>query len=279
MRSPSRVALFVLLLVVSAAASSATAAGQPISGPRETVDSRLSTARPNASAGFHYSGSYHAAGNPNGNPPYMRHMLAISPGLRYDTSVPARCAASDVTLATFGAAACPASSRLGGGTVESDLLGQFPSTLHADVLNNTDEQIILVSSPGVSSITRGHIYPDGSVEFAAPTCFPNTQLTKCPVDDVLQLRSDITVAPYSRSSNASVRSYMTTPPTCPATGQWKMPIRFWWADGSIDTVVTEQPCTHPRSASSRHGPRVSRHRRIRRSRHGSSHTRPHFSKG
>ena len=37
-------------------------------------------------------------------------------------------------------------------------------------------------------------------------------------------------------------SYLTTPPTCPASGHWETPISYWWADGTKDTVVTEQPC-------------------------------------
>ena len=28
-------------------------------------------------------------------------------------------------------------------------------------------------------------------------------------------------------------------------GQWQTRIRFWWADGSEDTVTTQQPCTAP----------------------------------
>lgn len=62
-------------------------------------------------------GCYHAADDPSGNPPYMRRMVFDNPaGLRYDTSVPDHCTASDVELMTRGADACPAGSRLGGGT-------------------------------------------------------------------------------------------------------------------------------------------------------------------
>lgn len=237
-----RAGLLVSLAAASVCVCSPAAVARPVSGPRETVDSRLSTSHVNASGGFHYVGTYHAAGNPGGDPPYMRKMRSFSPrGLRYDTSVPARCTASDLELAVRGAAACPPGSRVGGGTVRNSFMGS-QSTLHADVFNNTNEQIILVSSPGLSSITRGHIYRDGSIEFAAPTCFPSTQFAACPVDDALQLGSDITVGPISKKTGGTVRNYMTTPPTCPASGKWQMPIRFWWADGTIDTVVSKQPC-------------------------------------
>jgi hypothetical protein len=254
-----RVSLLVWCVMASAVVWPSAAAARPVSGPRESVDNRLSTSQLNASAGFHYVGSYHAVGDASGDPPYMRKMESFSPpGLRYDTGVPARCAASDPELAVRGASACPAGSRVGGGTIRSTLLG-FPSTLHADVLNNTDEQIILVSSPEVSSITRGHIHRDGSITFAAPTCFPSTQLAACPVDDALQLGSNITVAPMTKTSAGTVRRYLTTPPSCPASGHWEMPFRFWWADGAVDTVLTKQPCRHsqgkPRSHRRRHSRR------------------------
>jgi hypothetical protein len=167
----------------------------------------------------------------------------LPPGLRYDTSVPKRCSATDLELATSGAAACPPGSRLGGGTTTSKFLGGFPSTVAVDFLNNTDQQIILARSPGLSTVARGQIHPDGSVEWASPTCFPSIQPAGCPVDDVLQLESSLSVPPYTRTSHGVVRSYLTTPPTCPAAGHWETPIRLWWADGSVDTVTTEQPCT------------------------------------
>jgi hypothetical protein len=234
------------LLCCAFAAWPGSSAASPVSGPHETLDSTFTTTQPNAPAGFGFTGRYHAAGDPAGDPPYMRKMVFYIPrGLRYDTTVPERCSASDLELATFGAAACPAGSRLGGGTSSTKFLGTFPSTLSVDVFNNTDEQIILGHSPGLSTVARGRIHPDGSVEWASPTCFPTVQPAGCPVDDALQLESSVSVAPYTRSSGGVVRSYLTTPPTCPAVGHWETPIRLWWADGSVDTVTTEQPCTPP----------------------------------
>ena len=271
-----RGARFVILLsLMGAAIPSASARAQAVSGPHETVDNRLSTTQPNAPAGFHYIGEYHAAGDPNGPPPYLRKMRSYDPdGLRYDTSVPALCTASDIELETRGAAACPPDSRVGSGTVKGAFMG-FASTLHADVLNNTDQQIILLSSPGFASVTRGHIAPDGSVEFAAPTCAPSIDPIPCPVDDALQLGSDITTTPVTKLSDGAIRSYLTTPTTCPTSGRWTVPFRFWWADGSVDTVVTEQPCTQRPS-----GPLVGAQHRSRpirrhhRTHHGSVKFRP-----
>jgi hypothetical protein len=243
-RQGTRVGALVALLSAAAIAVPAAAAAEPVSGPHETVDDQLTTTQPNAASGFSYHGTYHAAGDPSGNPPYMRRMVFYNPaGLRYDTSVPDRCTASDVELAVRGAAACPPGSRLGGGTSTTAFMGQFPSTLAVDFFNNTNQQIILARSPGLSTVARGRIRSDGSVEFASPTCFPAPPGGRCPVDDVLQLESSIAVPAYTKVVSGIVRSYLTTPATCPASGYWQNPVRFWWADGSVDTVVTRNPCT------------------------------------
>jgi hypothetical protein len=243
MRLKARFASAFSVLVAAIAVLAAPAAAAPVSGPHEVVDNQLTTTQPDASAGFHYTGRYHAAGDPSGDPPYMRRMISYSPpGMRFDTSVPDRCTASDLELALRGVAACPPGSRIGGGTVDGKFMGSA-NTLDVDFLNNTDEQIIVARSPLFASVSRGTIHPDGSVEFASPTCFPALQPPGCPVDNALQLGSDITVAPLTRTVDGESRSYLTTPPSCPEAGHWETPIRFWWADGSVDTVVTRQPCT------------------------------------
>src|SRR4051794_37836832 len=94
-----------------------SAAAQPVSGPRKTIDWNFTTAQPGAPTGFSFSGVYHAAGDPKGDPPYMRRMVfSPPPGTRMDTTVVPQCTASDLELAVRGPDACPG-SKLGGGTV------------------------------------------------------------------------------------------------------------------------------------------------------------------
>jgi hypothetical protein len=249
-RRAVRTGLLIQLLLVSSAVWAGSALAEPVSGPHETIDQQFTTTQPNAPSGFSFDGTYHAAGDPGTYPPYMRRMISYNPpGLRFDTSVPERCSASDIELAAFGAAACPAGSRLGGGTTSTSFLGGPPSTTEVDFFNNTNEQIILARSPVLATVARGQIHPDGSVEFASPTCFPSLQPLGCPVDTVLQLSSSITVPPYTRPSDGIVRSWLTTPPKCPRAGHWQTRFTLWWADGSVDTVVTRQPCKRSRSSS------------------------------
>jgi hypothetical protein len=233
--------LTIQLSLVSSGFWAGSASAEPVSGPHQVVDQRFTTTQPGAPSGFDFDATYHAAGDPEGDPPYMRRMISYNPaGLRYDTSVPERCSASDLELAVRGPAACPEGSRLGGGETDTKFMGSSPSTVQLDFFNNTDEQIILARSPLVTTVARGRIHPDGSVEFASPTCYPTVGPAPCPVDNVLQLRSSMRVPAYTDSSGGS---WLTTPPECSPDGRWRTPIRWWWADGSEETVVTEQPCT------------------------------------
>lgn len=227
------------IVVVVLLAFPVTAAAATASGPHEVVESTLTTTRPDTPAGTHYVGRYHAAGDPSADPPYMRRMVSDNPaGMRFDTSVPELCQAGDLELAVRGPEACPAASRIGFGTADGQFLGFPPTTLDVDVFNNAGQQILVARSPGVATVARGTIHPDGAVEFASPTCYPALNPPGCPVDNTVQLGSDITFPPLVRDG----RSYLTTPPTCPKSRTWPTPITFWWADGTVDTVVIEHPC-------------------------------------
>ena len=237
-----------LLLLTLCAIWAPEAAAQPGTGPRETVDQPFTTTKPNSATGMHYTGAYHAPGNPHGNPPYMRRMVFYPPrGMRYDTTVPARCTAPDVVLEVMGPAACPAGSRIGGGTIEgvfyvpvthSFVFDHYKHTL--DVMNGANEQVVLIKAEGYA-IDRGHMRPDGSIEFDTPACFPEPP-TGCVDDYVLQLKTLTSLPVYKRISHGHVRSYATTPPKCPARGYWKTTVRFWWANGAVDTVASKEPC-------------------------------------
>jgi hypothetical protein len=231
----------------------AGAGAQPVSGPRETVDQSLTTARPSSPTGAGYTGVYHAPGNPQGNPPYLRRMVFYPPrGMRYDTTVSERCAATDVELQVRGPAACPAGSRIGGGTVEglfeepvghAFLIDHYKHTV--DVMNGANEQIVLIKSEGYT-VVRGQIRPDGSIEFNPTTCFPAPPAGPCADDYIRQLKSSSFLPAYTKTDGGRVRAYATTPRKCPARRYWRMGVRFWWSDGSVDRVVNKEPCKRPR---------------------------------
>jgi hypothetical protein len=163
------------LLLVAGAVLPACAFAETSTFAHGTMEQKLTSTVPGTPTGFHFIGTYHAAGDASKPPPYMRKMTFYDPtGRRFDTSVPERCTASDIELAARGAAACPEGSRVGGGTTDVLFMGSFPSTAAIDVFNNADEQIMLAQSPVVTSVARGRMQPDGSIEYASPTCYPAT---------------------------------------------------------------------------------------------------------
>jgi hypothetical protein len=225
-----------------------TAAGEPGSGPRETIDQSYTATSPGTPTGLGWTATYHAANDPNAPPPALRKMVFYPPpGFRYDTNVPGQCTATDAQLELQGPSACPADSHVGDGTTEglfyAPLMHQIlfdNYTHHLDVMNHANEQVMLIQSEGWT-VVRGTMNPDGSIEFAGPTCFPSPPAGGCADDYIIQLGSQTTIPVYTNAKG----SYATTPPTCPAEGYWTVTVRFWWADGTTDSVDSHQPCTVP----------------------------------
>lgn len=231
--------IVVTLAIGALAISPAVAGAGTASFPHGTVEMTGTTTQPGTPTGTTFTATYHAAGDPNGDPPYMRRMKFLAhPGSRYDTSVPGRCTASDAEIALRGPAACPADSRLGAGSATGKLGGRVSSP-RMDLYNNTDEQILIISTPGVYSISRGKIGADQSLTFEPPTCYPNVSVAGCPVDNALNLGTHMVLDNYVRDG----RGYLTTPPTCPESGYWENGMEYWWADGSHDTMVIKMPCS------------------------------------
>jgi hypothetical protein len=94
-------------------------------------------------------------------------------------------------------------------------------------------------------VVRGKIRADGAIDWELPTCFPPLPGAGCVDDYIIQLKTASRLAPYTRTKNGKLRSYATTPPRCPASGHWRTTVRFWWADGAVDSVATKQPCSSP----------------------------------
>ena len=245
-----RAGTFALAVGMGLALSAATAFAEPTSWSRGTIDQSFTTTARNSATGLTFSGRYHATDDPQSDPAFMEKMVFIPPaGMTFDTSVPEQCTASDFELSMQGPAACPEGSIIGGGTTEGVFF--IPFTQRNAVLdryvhnvyiaNNANEQIILVEAEGYAVI-RGKFLDDGSVEFASPTCFP-TPPTGCLDDHVLQTASDTAIPEYTRVVDRDTHSYATTPPTCPTAESWETHVVFTWRDGTVDDVVTRQPCT------------------------------------
>src|SRR5688500_5453411 len=107
-RRSIRIAAPLLALCVAGALLAGGAAADPGTFPRGTVDLNFTTQQPGSPTGMEFSNSFHAAGDEQGKPPFLRRMVQRPPaGMRFDTTVPDLCTASDFELSMRGPAACP----------------------------------------------------------------------------------------------------------------------------------------------------------------------------
>jgi hypothetical protein len=229
--------LLVLLALLPAVVSAV-----PGSGPREVVDSVFTTTRPGAPSGSIYDVVYRNPTDPSKNPPAVRTVIIkIAPGTRIDTSVPARCHASDAELQAGGDAACPPKSKIGSGTVTTSVLGGPPSTADISVFNVANGVIQLVKfGPFGAAVVRSQ-FRDGTFRTQIPTCLTGGQPPSgCPFDEAVLLASRIVI----RKIVVDGRAYATTPRTCPATG-WRTKLTFRYGDGAVESVVSTSPCRKP----------------------------------
>jgi hypothetical protein len=223
----------------------AVAGAIPGSGPHETVDITGTTTRPNTSTGLNWYATYRNPTNPHADPPALRRIVIIGPrGTRSDTSVTAQCGASDSELMQKGEAACPPRSRIGWGKATPRILGVASNTFDTTLFNADSAQIELVKfMGGGAGVVRAKIHRrrlDGPV----PTCLMGGQPPKdCPFDEVVLLSNELHQRAVSVGRGRHRRNLLTTPRSCPRSRKWRTRVRFYYADGSVDRVVTRQPCS------------------------------------
>jgi hypothetical protein len=235
----------VILALVWPAAPGAT----PASGPHETVDVFTSATLPNSSGSLGYAARYHAAGDPNGDPPALRHLIIELPaGTRIDTSVPVRCTASDDEIRSTGEAACPPAARVGSGQATVKVAGLGVTTFDTVLYNARDDLLELIKS-GDRVLSVIHTYIHGTtLDGPVPTCLTGGNPPDgCPFDQLTLLANHLDVQPISTGHGAARRNYGTTPPTCPKSGRWRAHVRLFYGDGTVETVSPTQPCTRPKS--------------------------------
>lgn len=249
MRQVFGVGLVVALLCPAAASA------LPGSGPHETIDIRLSTKHTNTSSALTYGASYHAANNPQGDPPSLRRLvIRASKGLRIDTTVRPECRATDAEFKNKGKAACPAASNIGSGFANLKTLGLFTSRFDATIFAAPRAQAEIVQSGGMTfAVARTFFRNDGTVEGPVPTCIAGgSPPDGCPTDESALLSQSLTTRAISTGHGARRRNYLTTPKTCPRSRVWRTPVTLYYADGTVETVVTRQPCVPAKVARRPH---------------------------
>jgi hypothetical protein len=231
-------------VVGAACAASALAAAPALAGTgsRQSAKVVFVEHRPGLPSALAFDVDYVNPSDPQGKPPAVRTVFeTLAQDARFDTSVPARCDASDAQLMAEGASACPSGSKVGTGYLRIDT--GFPEpTRFFDVdvtfFNNTNQLIFLSRerTTGVRVVSRAPI--QGShLTSMAPT-LPGT-----PPDggalDAVHTRFDA----ISREVDGARHGYITTPSACPGGGAWTNTLAFTYADGVTQTVMSPSPCT------------------------------------
>lgn len=249
------------VLLVAQALRPAELDALPGRAPRATVDISTTTKRPHSSGGFTYTATYHDAADPDADPPALRRIVIDGPrGTRSDTTVTTQCNATDQELKNQGESACPADSRIGSGWVDVRILGVGKSRFDTTIFNGRGEQIELVKfAGGGAGVARSEIH-GGDVDGPVPTCLTGGQPPEdCPSDQVTILSQSLSTEPISVGKGPERRNYLTTPRRCPRTEFWRTGIDLHFADGTVDHVVSRQPCIHRRPHRCHHGRHCARH--------------------
>jgi hypothetical protein len=219
----------------------ASAGSEP---PRQAYSERFTTDVPGASTGRTYAIDWVNPDDPEGKPHSFSHLhVELAEGARFDTSAVAQCDASDAELMAAGASACPPESKVA--TDESVLDTGFPDpgryvTSDFVFFNNKDELILLatVRENGLRVVLRAQIGKN-TIDLDVPI-LPGT-----PPDGGAATSQRGQWDPRSSVRDGKQANYLTTPPTCPASGFWVNRITYTYRDGITQTVESKSPCKRP----------------------------------
>lgn len=220
------------------------------SGDRQVYEGTLTSQQPGTATGLRQHIRYVDPSEPGGKPPAVAEVVfRLPPGTRIDTSVPGRCAASELEFQLRGADACPLDSRVGDGALSADTgvqAGVYPRVIETAVtfFNNRDELILFAEStntpgPPVRVASRIEVR-DGTLVSRVPP-LPAAP----PPDPFLALREVVNHLEevVSPAEGGQRGAYLTTPKTCPASGYWTITAVFTYRDGVTQTEESQTPCT------------------------------------
>jgi hypothetical protein len=214
-------------------------AGQPLASPqfKPAFQQTLLSKTPRSSTGLRTSISWSDPGEPNGKPKAVKSfVLKFHPGTVFDTSALVACKASDSKVQRAGLRACPARSKLGGGSTEAIAGAGIAFKTVVTFFNARGHIIVLVQ-------VNGRTLTNFRDEVKNGTIFVNAQIPA----GISLTKLDLTIPPHSRKVRKKRRVYARTPATCPASGSWTTTATFTYVDGSEQELTSDSPCASGRA--------------------------------
>ncbi|MGI8727427.1 MAG: hypothetical protein ACR2K6_07085, partial [Solirubrobacterales bacterium] len=221
---------------------------------RQAYEASLSSQSPASATGLRQEIHYVNPDDPDSKPPAVERIVFRLPkGSKIDTSVPARCGASEAEFQLRGAAACPPETQVGTGalSVDTGAPNPGPRVLETDVrfFNNEDELILFAEStntpgPPVRVVSRV-VVGERTLTSTVPP-LPGVP----PPDPFLAIKDVVNRLDAIPGSGANGPPYIRTPPSCPRDGFWTITSVFTYRDGVEQTERATTPC---RSAPDVHG--------------------------
>ena len=221
----------------AAAVGLAMAAMPAAAAPRVALQWDYGTDAPGAATSLRIRLAYRPADGSGGKAPAVDGLVVRTPaGAGFDPRGRPLCTADDSALRLLGRDACPAGSRLGGGTIAVDTgLGPplDPMALELTAFATPAGLVELVQYPG-SNLTLGfdRLHVRGEALTAHPPRTPGG-----PPDGRTTVRDiDLTLVAEG--------GYVRTPPTCPPGG-WTATATAAFAGGGEETATDAVACRAP----------------------------------
>jgi hypothetical protein len=182
---------------------------------------------------------YRDPSDPEAKPPPIRHIQIDAPsGIRFDTAAVPVCTATDDEIQLLGRRACPAESRVGGGTLT--VIEGFgppidPVITDAVIFNGGTEIIETFSPHGADApvVAIDRITISGSTLVGNPPAEPGG-----PPDGQTAVREIDFTFPVATA-------FVVTPTTCPPDGHWRTNATFVFADETTQRASSTTPCAMP----------------------------------
>jgi hypothetical protein len=226
--------------VVVAVVAAATAAVALAASEATTFTLKHSAKAEGASTGISFKIAFTDPDAANGLPSGVRSFtIKLHKGTKIDPAGATQCKVSAQTLMDKGAAACPASSRIGKGTATAT-----PPTGGAGV---TVDAVIFNDRPSGKNAFLFMFVTNGQYVTAFDAFVKGNTLSASGLDGAIPgglivTQFNGTIDKHSKGRGKRKHDLITAPPACPKSKKWTNTASFGFNNGDKDSVTSTSPC-------------------------------------